>query len=239
MDFLWGIAQVILRGLLAIIVLFFLTKLMGVKQISQLSLFDYIIGISIGSIAAELACDTTMEFMDAVLAMITFSLAALFVSVITNKSIKARRFFTGVPLVVIDNGKLIRENLRTAKYDVCELQSELRGQGYFDMAQVNFAVLETNGKVSILPKAQYRPVTPCDLKLAPQEEALVANVILDGKLMPQNLKAMGKNEQWLEAQLKQHKIDGIENILLGTCDKNDKFTAYFKGEDVSRKGILI
>ena len=171
----------------SIIAIFILTKLMGYRQMSQMSMFDYINGITIGSIAAEMSTSLESNFVQPLTAMIVYALSAILLSWIGSKFIKARRVIEGTPLVLMNHGEIYRENLKKAKMDVTEFLVQCRVSGYFDVSKLETAILEGNGKISFLPKVTDRPATPEDLNLSPQQDHMVANVILDGKIMEQNL----------------------------------------------------
>lgn len=221
--------SVFIRSIVTILVLFLLAKVMGKKQISQLNLFDYIVGITIGSVAADISLDLNKSFLDGVICMLVFGLTGALVSYVTLKSIKLRRFFTGTPSIIIENGKIIEEGLKKVKFDINDLMEELRGAGYFNIDEVAYAVMETNGKISFLPKDGDKPVTKKDMDLKIIPSSLVANIIIDGKIMMNNLKAMNKDEKWLSHELKVLGYKDIDEILLATLDSNDKIMVYKKG----------
>ncbi|MDE6710167.1 MAG: DUF421 domain-containing protein, partial [Oscillospiraceae bacterium] len=192
--------KVAVTSVASLAALFVLTKLMGNKQVSQLSMFDYIIGISIGSIAAELATELdNPEYC--LLAMTIYAVIAYLVSVITGKSINAQKMITGRPLILLDNGKLYKKNFRKARIDINEFLTHCRNQGYFDLADIQTAVFEYNGAVSVLPAENARPLTPEDMNISPRQQKLIVNVILDGHISEANLKMTGNNKVWLEKQL--------------------------------------
>lgn len=221
--------SVFIRSVVTIVVLFLLAKVMGKKQISQLNLFDYIVGITIGSVAADISLDLNKSFLDGVICMLVFGLTGALVSYVTLKSIKLRRFFTGTPSIIIENGKIIEEGLKKVKFDINDLMEELRGAGYFNIDEVAYAVMETNGKISFLPKDGDKPVTKKDMDLKIIPSSLVANIIIDGKIMMNNLKAMNKDEKWLSHELKVLGYKDLGEILLATLDSNDKIMVYKKG----------
>lgn len=221
--------SVFIRSIVTIVVLFLLAKVMGKKQISQLNLFDYIVGITIGSVAADISLDLNKSFLDGVICMLVFGLTGALVSYVTLKSIKLRRFFTGTPSIIIENGKIIEEGLKKVKFDINDLMEELRGAGYFNIDEVAYAVMETNGKISFLPKDGDKPVTKKDMDLKIIPSSLIANIIIDGKIMMNNLKAMNKDEKWLSHELKVLGYKDIDEILLATLDSNDKIMVYKKG----------
>ena len=221
--------SVFIRSIVTIVVLFLLAKVMGKKQISQLNLFDYIVGITIGSVAADISLELNKSFLDGVICMLVFGLTGALVSYVTLKSIKLRRFFTGTPSIIIENGKIIEEGLKKVKFDINDLMEELRGAGYFNIDEVAYAVMETNGKISFLPKDGDKPVTKKDMDLKIIPSSLVANIIIDGKIMMNNLKAMNKDEKWLSHELKVLGYKDLDEILLATLDSNDKIMVYKKG----------
>lgn len=232
------IFYIIALSLGSIIAIFILTKLIGYRQMSQMSMFDYINGITIGSIAAEMATSLEENFVQPLTAMIVYALAAFFLSWISSKSIKLRRFVEGAPIVLLNNGNLYRENLKKARIDVTEFLVQCRINGYFDVSKLETAILEENGKISFLPKVSDRPVTPSDMNLSPQQDYMVANVILDGKLMEKNLHHTGKDEKWLLNQIKGQGAAKVEDVLLATCDSNNKVSVFLKDSGKKEKDIL-
>lgn len=231
------ILEVSYRALISLVALFLITKLLGKKQVSQLSLFDYVIGISIGNFAAEVTINLEAEWINGVVAVLIFGVVAYLVSILTMKSIVARRFFMGAPTVVIQNGKIIKESLKRVKFDINDLLEECRNNDVFDLNQINYALMEANGKLSILLKPEYLPLTPNDMKVKVNKNGLVANIIIDKKIMKNNLSQMGKDEKWLMKELKVKGVS-LEDVLLGTLDIDDKLTIYKQKENENVKNIL-
>lgn len=217
--------QVLGTSLLSLVILFLLTKIMGNKQISQLTMFDYITGITIGSIAAELATELENPVRP-VAAMIIYGLIAVVISLCSSKSNRLRGFFGGKPIILLQNGMLDREKMKKARLDVNEFLTMARLAGFFDVSQIQTAVFEQNGNVSFLPKAQYRPANPGDMKLPVQQEELLWNVIVDGNVMEGELKQAGKDAQWLREQLKRQKLGGPERVFLATLDHVGKLICF-------------
>ncbi len=226
------VLYIIVLSIASIVELFILCKLMGYRQLSQLSMFDYINGITIGNIAAEMATSLDDSFVEPMTAMIVYALAALLLSWWSSKSIRARRIISGRPTVLLNSGQLFEKNFRKAKIDLNEFLAQCRINGYFDISQLESAILEENGHISFLPKSGNRPLTPSDMQLTPDRDTLVANIIIDGHIMPKNLKASGKDEKWLNSQLQIYGISDIKDVFLATCDLNQQFTVYTytKGE---------
>lgn len=223
-----SILEVLWRTVFSIVVLFFLAKMMGYRQISQLSFYDYIIGISIGSISADLATGLEVDIWFTLIPLVLYSLTSITLSFVTNKSMKARRFLTGVPVILIENGKIIRDNLTRVHYDINDLLAECRTNGYFDVNDLQYVVMEHTGKLSFLPNPSKRPCNPKDLNLNPAQEGLVANLIIDGKVMEEHLKKIGKEEQWLKKQLESQKVGKISDVLLATYDVNGQFSIFLQ-----------
>ena len=230
--------NVTFRAVASLITLFLVTKVLGKKQVSQLSLFDYVIGISIGNFAAEMTINLESNEINGILAVVIFGVFAYLVSYLTMKSIRLRRFFIGTPTIMIQNGKILEENLKKVKFDINDMLEEVREAGYFDLSQVEYAVLEANGELSILPKPEYRPLTPNDMNIKVDKEGLCSNVIIDGKIMKNNLKNINKEEKWLIKQLKVKGYSDISKILLATVDINDKIAVYERNKNVEPLDVL-
>ena len=233
------ILYIIALSLGSIIAIFILTKIMGYRQMSQMSMFDYIISITIGSIAAEMSTALDKNFAQPLTAMIVYALSAVLLSWISSKSIRIRRVVEGKPLVLLNNGELYLGNLKRAKIDVSEFLEQCRVSGYFDVSKLETAVLEANGKISFLPKSTDRPMTPSDMNLSPQQDFMVANVIVDGKVMKENLRHTGNDEKWLNSQIKGQGAKQIEDILLATCDSNNQLTVFMKEIKIKAKDVFI
>ncbi|MBP3283996.1 MAG: DUF421 domain-containing protein [Clostridia bacterium] len=220
--------HVSLTAIGSVVVLFLLTKLMGNRQISQLTTFDYVNGITIGSIAAEMATSLENDFLKPLIAMIIYALAAIAISIGTSKSIKLRRLITGETLILFDNGRLYQSNLNKAKMDLGEFLTQCRINGYFNLASLQTVVLELNGRLSFLPKSTERPPTAAELNLAPPQDKLVTNIILDGKVLEDNLKFTGNNRIWLQRQLRNQGFTKLKDVFLAICDSNNQLTVYRK-----------
>ena len=223
-----GTLNTLIKGYISLIFLFFVIKLLGKKQISQLNIFDYVIGISLGNLAAEMTVNSDISIINGFLAMAIYGSCSLFVSYITNKSIIARRFISGVPVVLIENGKISKEQLKKVKLDVNDLLQDAREDGIFDISKVWYAIMEVSGKVTFLLKSENEPLTAKDAKIKVKENSLTANLIIDGNIMKENLKAFGKNEKWLMEKIKEQGFNNIENIFLLICNSNGEITIYEK-----------
>lgn len=223
----------------SVIVLFLLTKLMGQKQISQLSLFDYINGITIGSIAAEMATALEQDFWLPLTAMVIYTLFSLLIALLERKSVKLNKFFVGNPSILLENGVLYEKNLRRAHLSVTEFLSQCRIGGFFNLSDIQCAILEPNGNISFLPKGDMRPVTPADMQLAAAPSTLLPNVIVDGKILCANLRALGLNKVWLLNRLQAQGISAPADVFLATVDAQKQLSVYKKvAEDDAREPFL-
>ena len=208
-------------------VLFLVAKFIGRKQISQLDFFDYITGITIGSIAAEMATELE-EPWKPLTAMVIYGGVTLLLSVVSNKFPRTRKYLNGAPTILMDHGKLYYQNLKKAKLDLSEFMVMCRQQGYFDLTNIETAVFEYNGKLTILPVSSQRPATPKDMDLAPEQELFFTELIRDGRILEDNLKRMGLDLTWLDKQLKQRHIRSPKDVVLAVCDPNLKFFLFEK-----------
>ena len=224
MDFL----RLILMSVLSAAAMFAIAKLSGHKQVAQLDFFDYISGITIGSIAAELATELEDPWKPLTALAVYAGIAAV-LRAITTKRQKSRKYINGTPTVILDNGKLYRENMKKAKLDLSEFMLMCRQAGYFNLCDIQTAVYEYDGRLSILPVSTARPATPSDLNLSPTQETLFTEVIMDGRILDENLKRMGLNIRWLQKRLKEQGYQSADEVFLGICGKDHAWTL-FRGE---------
>lgn len=233
-DFL----NICFRTILVLIILFFITKMMGKKQISELNFFDYVVGITIGSIAADISLDIEKNMIAGIAALFIYGFISYIISFISIKSIWARRFIIGVPTVLVEKGKIIESGLKKSKIDVNDLLMEARENGYFNLDEIDYALMEVNGNISFLPKEKEKPVTKRDMKIKCSNEGLTVNAIIDSKYMVNNMKAINKDKEWLDHELKVNGYDNYDNILLATIDNNYKVTIYEKNVKPDKNTVL-
>lgn len=230
--------NICIRTILVLIILFFITKMMGKKQISELNFFDYVVGITIGSIAADISLDIEKDMLAGIAALFIYGFISYIISFISIKSILARRFFIGVPTVLVEKGKIIESGLKKSKIDVNDLLMEARENGYFNLDEIDYALMEVNGNISFLPKEKEKPVTKRDMKIKCSNEGLTVNAIIDSKYMANNMKAINKDKEWLDHELKVNGYDNYDNILLATIDNNYKVTIYEKNVKPDKNTVL-
>ena len=225
MDFI----KVILTSILSVAALFIITKIMGHKQVAQLDFFDYVSGITIGSIGAELATELEKPYKPLV-ALAIYGLTSIILTLIAHKLPRTRKYINGTPTILMNDGKLYRKNLKKAKLDLSEFMLLCREQGYFDLDEIQTAIFEHNGKLSILPKADHRPTTPKDLNIWVKSSQIGTEIIMDGRVMGENLSRMGRNEAWLNKQLKSQGHKSSKEILLAIYRPQDDSLTLYKNE---------
>ena len=218
--------KIILTALLSVAALFVITKIMGHKQVAQLDFFDYVSGITIGSIGAELA--TELESPEyPLIALGVYGAVSILLNLFTHKFPRTRKYINGTPTILLSGGKLYRENLKKAKLDLSEFLLLCREQGYFDLEEISTAIFEHNGKLSILPRAASRPATPADLGIAVRATHIGVEVIMDGRIMGENLARAGRDESWLRKQIAQEGYKDEREILLGIYrPEEERLTLY-------------
>lgn len=223
------IIKVLIAAITSFVVLFVLSTILGKKQIAQLDFVDYVVGISIGSIAAQMAIDTKTPLYYFVIAMVVFFLLDLAVSLLGRKGPFLKRIFKGKPLVLIYEGQINYKNLKKSKIDVNDLIALSRELGYFDLTKIQYALFETSGKLSVMPIASERPAVAKDLPIALTPQKLPNYLIVDGKISYSGLNEAGKNIDWLYKRLNIKNKKDLKNIILAIYDMDsDKITANYK-----------
>ena len=214
---------ILLRSVFTFIGLLCLALLMGRKQLSQITFFDYIVGITIGSIAAVISVDRNIRVIDGTIAIIIWSVMPIIVGLIAMKSIGFRILVDGEPKVVIQNGIIINKTMLKEKYNIGDLLMQLRDKDIFDISEVDFAILEPNGKLSVLKKPQNCAVTLKDMKISADYKGLMTEIIIDGTIITKHLENIGKGIEWLQEQLNSKHIESIENVVFAGYLSNELY----------------
>lgn len=207
---------VLVRGIIGFFTLLIFTRILGKQQISQLTLFDYVVGITIGSTASTLTTDLTSRAWPHWVGLFTWTTLCLVLQFITLKSKAAEKYLDGEPTIVITNGKILEKSMKKYRYTIGDLLEQLRDKGIFDLDEVAYAVLEKDGQLSILKKPEYDPVTPKDLKLETSTASIDLEVIYDGSILQDNLVSINRNERWLMTRLKKQGINDAAEVFLAT-----------------------
>ena len=221
------VIKVILRTIFVLVILFTMFKIMGKKQVSQMNMFDYITGITIGSIVADISLDIDKNLSAGIICLLIYCFTDMFISYLNLKSITLRNFFEGKEVILIENGIINRANMSKNKITINMLETEARIMGYFHLEEINNAILETNGKISFESKEKEKPISKKDMNIKKEDKNIVYNLIIDGEIIKDNLKHINKTILWLKHELK---IRGKkqEDILLLTSDKNNNINIYLK-----------
>ncbi|HOA91012.1 MAG: DUF421 domain-containing protein [Bacillota bacterium] len=212
---------VLIRSTFSFFTLFVLTRVMGRRQISQLNFFDYVNGITIGSIAATLAIDISRESLPTFIGLLAYTFWVLFLNLLEEKNRTLRRIINGKSVIVIQNGKILENNLREYGYTIDDLKMILRTQGAFNLADVEYAILEANGRISTLLKSQVRPATPKDFGIDTEYQGIPIDLISDGKIIADNLNLVGLTEDWLRGKLSELRLKP-EDVFYAELDTSGK-----------------
>lgn len=229
------IVEFIIFPLLSLAVLFIITKLMGYRQVSQLNMYDYINGITIGSIASELAIGEFDDFLQPLIAMFIYGILIILLSKLTRNSLKIRKLIDGQAVVLYENDKIYYQELKKAKLDLDEFLMQCRIAGYFKLKELSLVILETNGRLSFYPKQQYQQVTAEDLNLKITPIELPSLLIKEGKIIYENLNLINRDTQWLERELAVLGVK-INDVLLMYQEDNTNLIIYTVN-DIERKYI--
>lgn len=223
------ILKVVLFASLSYVTLFVISKLLGKKQIAELDFIDYVTGISIGSIAAAMATETEQPFYHFLIAMGIFFAFDLAVTLLGRKANFFKRFLRGAPITLISQGEIDFDSLKKSKLDFYDLVKLARGQNYFDLEDIEYAIFETNGQLSILPKDNARPLKREDFGAIPREEPSMPNyVVVDGQLSGYALSQLKRDKKWLKAKLQETDAD-LNKIMYAIYDEQtDKLTVKYK-----------
>lgn len=212
------IVVIIIRSVVAFTVLLVITRFMGQRQISQMTFFDYVVGITIGSIAGAVSADQNVKLIDGLAATLVWGGFTLLIGMIALKSYRFRKAVQGEPTILIRKGKVLEQNLRKLKMDASELMENLRENQVFHLADVEFAVMETNGQLSVLKKSDLEPVTRRDLGIQAAAGSEPRIVIMDGNVMKRTLQSLGFTEQWLLDKIREQGADRFEDVFLAQLD---------------------
>lgn len=204
----------ILVPITSLIVLFILTKMMGYRQVAQLSMYDYIIGITFGSIAADFIMEGFSSFLRAVIGMSIYTIFTILLSYIARKSVRSRRLIDGQAVVLYENDCLYNKELDKAKMDIDEFLMDCRIAGYFNLQELDTIILETNGRLSFFPKEKNRPAQVGDLGIKVQDVKPPSVLVKEGEIHQDNLKKINKDTTWLENTIKNANVSLDEIVLM-------------------------
>lgn len=211
-----GVTETIMRTLLAFLTLSILMRVMERKEISEMTFFNFASAIAVGSVAGNLAFNNNLSILNGIISLIGWSVLTLLSGRIVIKSKKARKFINGEPLIIIKNGKIMEKSLRRVNLDIDALNALLRHENIFSITEVEYAIFETTGKLSVMKKENKQPVTKGDMNsINPQKKLLptITEVVSDGVINEDNLEKLNLNTAWLNQQLMQAGIKTISDVL--------------------------
>ncbi len=229
---------VIVRSVIAFVVLLIYTRVLGKQQMSNLSYFDYINGITIGSIAGTLATDLSAKGWIHFVGLTVFVLITLLFQYVTLKNRYFSKAVDAEPTVVIQNGKILEKSLSQMRVKYDELMILLRQKNIFNHTQVAYAILEPNGNLSVMPKAEYQSLTPNDMKIPVSPAELMTELIMDGVLLEQNLKQKNKDMKWLQGELQKQGIDDVKKIAFAAILPNGELYIDQFEDGISQKADI-
>ena len=211
-----------LRAIFLYIVVLIVMRLMGKREIGQMQPFELAISIMIADLAATPMAETGIPISNGIVPILGLLVMHLVISTINIKSTKAREIICGKPSILIYRGKIDEKTLRKERFTINELEERLRDNNIFNIGDVDYAILETSGQVTVIPKPNKRNTTPKDFNMEPEYEGISYDLVVDGKVMYKNLEKIGKNYKWLERQSEKFGIKPEEALVI-TIDGNDNF----------------
>ena len=229
-----------IRSIFLYIIVLVVMRLMGKREIGQLQPFELAISIMIADLATIPMSDNGIPITNGIIPILGLLVMHLSISTLNLKSIKFREIICGKPSILIYRGKIDEKNLKKERFTINELQERLRGQNIFNLSDVEYAILETSGQITVIPKPNKRNTTPEDFGINSEYEGISYDLVVDGKIMIDNLKKLNKDYNWLEQETKKFGIKPEEALIITINGKGDFF--YQKKQDKKnnnkKKGII-
>lgn len=219
---------ILIRTLILYFIVVFSMRMMGKRQIGELQPFELVITIMISDLASLPMQDTRIPIINGIIPIITMLILQITLSILQLKNEKARKFICGKPSILIQNGEINVDHLKYERFNINDLLEELRLQGYYNLDDIKYAILETSGQLSIIPKSELSQVTRQDLNLQCEQELLPVALIMDGKISEDSLRMIDKNYAWLEEKLKENNISSPQKIFIAILDSKGKFYFQYK-----------
>lgn len=224
--------QAVHHAVIVFILLVILTRIIGKKLLSQMTFFDFVIGITIGTIGgAYVTVEVKGTYV--LIAPVILTLAVVLSGYTSLKYVPVRKLLEGEPLIVVQNGKIYEENIKKIRYNLDDLLMQLREKDIFDLSEVEFAILEPHGQLSVLKKSQYLPVTPKDLGMSTRYKGVSSEIIRDGQIVEQNLKQNNLSHEWLYNELASRNIRNIREIFLATLSTDGTLYVDLRQDDLA------
>lgn len=208
------------RAIFSFLVLFSLARILGKKQISHLTFFDYVVGIVIGDMASQIAIDTSMKIVNGLIGLVVYTLLSVILAYGAIKSFKFRDLVESSPSILIKDGKIMERSLFRHKMTYDDLMNGLREKDAFKIDEVEMAILETNGQISVMKKPEYQALTPKDMGLRMKEDHAPSLIIIDGTLLEKRLRSLGYTKDWLLSEIKKKGANTFEDVFLAQVNSN-------------------
>lgn len=207
------IIEIVFRSISTYIILLVFGRIIGRKLISRITFFDFIVGITLGSIAVRIALGSQESPFLAAISVVVISTLVVITDYLDIKSIKFRKLVDGEPIILISNGKLLDYNLKKVRITINKLMMQLREKDIFNIDDVALAAIESDGELTVLPKVDKQPITTGDLNISANYSGWIRDIIIDGKIMYNNLKSTNHDERWVREQLKAHNFCDVEEVF--------------------------
>jgi uncharacterized membrane protein YcaP (DUF421 family) len=214
---------VMIRTVILYFIVVITMRIMGKRQIGEMQPFELVIAIMVSELASLPMQDTRIPLVHGVIPIVTLLFLQAIISMAELKSEVARTIFSGKPSIIIKDGKIDIKQLKYDRFNINDLFEELRLQGYYNIENIEYAILETSGQLSVIPKTELEPATKQDLKIKTTQDKLPVTLILDGRINQHNLKVIEKNNSWLENQLKKNNISSVDKVFIALLDSKGKF----------------
>jgi len=221
---------VLIRAIILYFTVVFIMRVMGKRQIGQLQPFELVIALMVSELAAMPMQNTGIPLVHGIIPIITLLVLQVLISTLQLKSETARIIFCGKPSILIEKGKININELKNNRLNINDLLEELRLKEYFNIGDIEYAILETGGQISIIPKSDIQPATRKDLKILPIQDTLPVALILDGKINNKNLEVINKDKSWLNKQLKKNNILAADEVFLASLDSKGNLSYQLKKE---------
>lgn len=226
---------VFLRTIILYIFVVIVMRIMGKRQIGELQPFELVIAIMLSELASVPMQDTGIPLIHGLIPILTLMSLEIMISFLTLKFRPLRKIICGTPSILIKHGKVEYDELKKQRFNLDDLMEELRMLGYLNIADIEYAIMETSGKISIIPKSDKAPVTKGDLKLNAPEDELPMEIILDGRLDEATLKKAGKDINWLYKELNKNHIGSIEDVFIGMIDSQGNFFVQRRNQNEKKR----
>jgi uncharacterized membrane protein YcaP (DUF421 family) len=221
---------IFVRTLLLYALVVIAVRIMGKSELSELQPYELVIIIMISELASIPMEDVEIPFINGVISIFTLVFLQMIISVITLNSEKARAVICGKPSILIQKGKIMEKELKKLRINMNDLIEQLRIKNFSNIEDVEFAILETNGELSVIPKASKKPLTPSDIGIVTQDEDLPVSIIIDGKINHENLTKASLDFNWLYSELKKQNISDVKEVLYASVDQNKKLNLHRKNK---------